>query len=233
MKGFPSGVPTLFRSQVAEVDRLATERFEVPVGWLMEAAGWQIARHCRARTAVLCGTGNNGGDGLAAARHLHRWGRLHSVCVTDRGRLREPAAREAAALEAAGVEIEGTPRLEGAQLVLDAIFGTGLASPPAGPGAEWISLLNGGGRRILSADIPSGLDADEGRQLGEAVRADLTVTLGLPKNGLLVGDGPALAGTVWVADIGIPAKAYEIVGLTVPPHLFAMHDRVELSALQL
>ena len=228
-----AGVPSLLRSQVAEIDRLAAERFEIPVAWLMEAAGWQLARHCRARTAVVCGTGNNGGDGLAAARHLHRWGRLHSVCVTDRDRLQGPAAGEAAALEAAGVRIDTSPHLEGAQLVLDAILGTGLDRPTEGRAADWIALVNGGKRRVLSADIPSGLDADAGLQLGEAVRADITVTLGLPKRGLLSGDGPALAGSVWVVDIGIPHAAYAMVGVQVPPHLFSMHDRVELSALRL
>lgn len=233
MTSSSSRVPSLIRSQVAEVDRLAAERFSIPVAWLMEAAGWQIARHCRARTAVLCGTGNNGGDGLAAARHLHRWGRLHSVCVTDRDRLKNPAAGQAAALEAAGVEIDSSPRLEGAQLVLDAIFGTGLERPTEGRAADWMALINRGKRRVLSADIPSGVDADDGHQLGEAVRADTTVTLGLPKRGLLVGDGPALAGTVWVVDIGIPHAAYEMVGLQVPPHLFSMHDRIELNSLRL
>src|SRR5581483_7234039 len=80
-------LPSLTSAQAREVDRLAAERFAIPVEWLMEAAGWQVARHCRGRTAVLCGRGNNGGDGLAAARHLHRWGRLHSVACTDAGRL--------------------------------------------------------------------------------------------------------------------------------------------------
>jgi hydroxyethylthiazole kinase-like uncharacterized protein yjeF len=226
-------VPSLTRAQVVEVDRLAAEVFSVPVEWLMEAAGWQIARHCRARTAVLCGTGNNGGDGLAAARHLHRWGRLHSVSVTDRDRLRGPAAREALALEAAGVEIRDGPDLVGSQLVLDAIFGTGLDRPPEGLEAQWIKTINVSGRRVLSADLPSGLDADTGLAPGEVVRADLTVTLGLPKAGLLLARGPELAGAVWVVDIGIPPQAYGILGVDVPPHLFAMHDRVELGSLRL
>ncbi len=226
-------VPALTRNQVAEVDRLAAEVFAVPLAWLMEAAGWQIARHCRGRTAVLCGTGNNGGDGLAAARHLHRWGRLHSVCVTDRQRLREPARLEAEALEAAGVQIDSEPAIEGAQLVLDAIFGTGLSGPPAGLGADWIRAVNSAGRSVIAVDIPSGLDADDGRALGEAVQAAVTVTLGLPKAGLLLANGPATAGAVWVVDIGIPPQAYAMVGVSVPPHLFAMHDRVELASLKL
>src|ERR1700737_3526747 len=98
-------IPALTSAQVAEVDHLAGSRFALPVEWLMEAAGWQVARHCRGRTAVLCGKGSNGGDGLAAARHLHRWGRLHSVAALDRGGLRGAAEKMAVALEAVGVEI--------------------------------------------------------------------------------------------------------------------------------
>src|ERR1700674_5416831 len=97
-----SPIPSLTSAQVAEVDRLAADRFALPVEWLMEAAGWRVARHCRGRTAVLCGKGSNGGDGLAAARHLHRWGRLHSVAALDRGAFKGSAAKMAAALEAPG-----------------------------------------------------------------------------------------------------------------------------------
>src|SRR5438105_13176765 len=100
-----ASLPTLSSAQASEVDRLVAERFAIPVEWLMEAAGWQIARHCPPRTAVLAGKGNNGGDGLAAARHLKRWGRLHWVALADRAALQRPAKEEAEALEAAGVQI--------------------------------------------------------------------------------------------------------------------------------
>jgi NAD(P)H-hydrate epimerase len=226
-------VPTLTSAQVAAVDRLATSRFGLPVEWLMDAAGWQVARHCPGKTAVLCGKGSNGGDGLAAARHLHRWGRLQSVAALDRGAFRGAAAMMATALEAAGVEIGDQPRLEGSALVLDAIFGTGLNRPPEGKAAEWIEAINGSGRRVLAVDLPSGLEADNGRALSPTVRAGLTITLGLPKAGLLVGDGPELAGEVWLVDIGIPPQAYAMVGATMPANLFAKHDRVQLGAVRL
>jgi ADP-dependent NAD(P)H-hydrate dehydratase / NAD(P)H-hydrate epimerase len=226
-------VPTLSSAQVAEVDRLAASRFGLPVEWLMDAAGWQVARHCRGMTAILCGKGSNGGDGLAAARHLHRWGRLHSVAALDRGALRGAAAMMATALEAVGVEIGDQPRLKGSVLVLDAIFGTGLNRPPEGKAAEWIEAVNSSGRRVLAVDLPSGLEADNGRALSPTVRADLTVTLGLPKTGLLVGDGPSLAGEVWLVDIGIPPQAYAMAGATMPAHLFSIHDQVQLAAVRL
>jgi NAD(P)H-hydrate epimerase len=226
-------IPLLTSAQVREVDRLASERFQLPVSWLMEAAGWQVARHCRARTMVVCGRGNNGGDGLAAARHLHRWGRLAGVACLQPDRLSGLAAEQAAALRAIGVEIASQPDFSGAQIVLDALLGTGLSRPPEGQVAGWIRGVNGSGLRVVSVDVPSGLDADSGRAEGACVNAALTVTLGLPKAGLLSGEGPARAGEVWVADIGVPFEAYAELGIRVPPHLFAMHDRFQLSAVRL
>jgi NAD(P)H-hydrate epimerase len=228
----PAALPSLTSAQSRAVDALCAERFGLPVAWLMEAAGWQLARHCRGRTAVLCGTGNNGGDGLAAARHLHRWGRLHAVACMDRSRLQGDAAAEAEALERSGVEIEDAPRLGGAQLVLDALLGTGLSRAPEGRYADWIRLANDSGIRLIAADVPSGLEADSGRAYDPCISAHTTVTLGLPKPGLLLGDGPERAGELWVADIGIPNEALAAIGVQVPPHAFALHDRVQLGALR-
>jgi NAD(P)H-hydrate epimerase len=226
-RSFSAGLTS---AQVTEVDRLAEGRFGIPVEWLMEAAGWQVSRFCRGRTAVLCGKGSNGGDGLAAARHLHRRGLLHSVSALDRGAFRGAAAREASALEAAGVAIGEEANVEGADLVLDAVFGTGLTRPPEGRAADWIQRLNSSGLRVVAVDLPSGLAADDGRAYEPVVRADLTVTLGLPKAGLLKGDGPRQAGEVWVVDIGIPPEAYAMVGAVMPEGLFAEDDRVQMAA---
>jgi len=226
-------LPSLSSAQVRELDRLAAERFATPVTWLMEAAGWQVARHCRGRCYVICGRGNNGGDGLAAARHLHRWGRLAGVACTDPDGLAGPAAEEAAALRALGVELDREPNPRNAQVVVDALLGTGLSRPAEGTMAEWIEAINGAGRRVVSVDVPSGLDADTGLAPGACIRAAVTLTLGLPKAGLLIADGPANAGEVWVADIGVPFEAYAAIGIEVPRYLFAMHDRVQLSALRL
>jgi len=228
-------LPSLTSAQVRAVDRLAAERFAIPVSWLMEAAGWQVARHCRSRAYVLCGRGNNGGDGLAAARHLHRWDRLAGVACVDAEGLTGQAAEQARALRAVGVAIEPEPRarLGDASVVVDALLGTGLSRAVEGRLAGWIGAVNDSGRRVVSVDVPSGLDADSGKAPGACVRATVTVTLGLPKPGLLAADGPAFAGDVWVADIGVPFEAYEAVGVQVPAHLFALHDRLQLSALRL
>lgn len=179
----------------------------------MEAAGWQAARTCDGRTAVVCGIGNNAGDGLAAARHLHRWGRLASVSCIERARLRGDALRELEALIKLGVEIGDQPSFPGADLVLDAVFGTGLNRPPEGRFAEWIEAINASGLRVVAVDLPSGLDSDTGVAYSPCVRADVTVTFTLPKAGLLTADGPRVAGDISVADIGIPNEALVAIGL--------------------
>jgi hydroxyethylthiazole kinase-like uncharacterized protein yjeF len=223
-----SGLPNLSSRQVKEVDALAEERFGISVEWLMEAAGWQVARFCTQTTAVVCGVGNNAGDGLAAARHLHRWGRLASVSCVDVERLHGPAARELEALRRLGVEVSGELRLEGARMVADAIFGTGLTRAPEGRFAEWIEDINATGLPVVAVDVPSGLDADSGVAYAPAVHASTTVTLGLPKSGLWRKDGPRLAGEVWVADIGVPFEAYAAVGIEVPKDLFRQSSAVKL-----
>jgi len=222
-------LPTLSSRQVAEVDRLAQERFGISVDWLMEAAGWQVARFCRSRTLVVCGVGNNAGDGLAAARHLHRWGRLGGVSCVDAGRLRGAAALERDALAKLGVDIADELKLEGAEVVVDALFGTGLSRAPEGKFAAWIEAINGSGSQVIAVDVPSGLDADTGVAYAPCVRANMTVTLGLAKPGLLKGAGPSLAGEVWIADIGVPFEAYAAVGVEVPRDLFARSDRFPLT----
>ena len=224
-----SALPTLSSRQVAEIDRLAQERFGISVEWLMEAAGWQVARFCGGPAAVVCGIGNNAGDGLAAARHLHRWGRLRSVSCVDSGRLRGAAALERDALGKLGIEVSSELRLDGAEVVVDALFGTGLSRAPEGKFAAWIEAINGSGSHVVAIDVPSGLDADTGVAYAPCVRANMTVTLGLAKPGLLVSDGPALAGDVWVADIGVPLEAYGAVGLEVPRDLFAKGDTIQLA----
>lgn len=202
------------------MDALIEERFGIAVDWLMEAAGWQIARFVGQRAAVVCGVGNNAGDGLAAARHLHRWGRLATVCCVDASRLRGAAARELDALRKVGVEVAGDLVLGDAEVVVDAIFGTGLGRAPEGRFAEWIEAINASGKPVISVDVPSGLDSDTGVAYAPCIRANVTITLGLPK--------PGLQGRVLVADIGVPFEAYAAVGVAVPADLFARETLVTL-----
>jgi ADP-dependent NAD(P)H-hydrate dehydratase / NAD(P)H-hydrate epimerase len=222
-------LPTLTSRLVSELDRLTADGFGIPVEWLMEAAGWRAAFMCDFPTAVVCGPGNNGGDGLAAARHLHRWGRLVSVSCVDRSKLSGPAEAELTALEKSGVEVGEELRLDGAQIVLDAIFGTGLRRPPDGRSAEWIEAINGSGLDVVAVDVPSGLDADSGLAYSPCVRATTTITFTLPKRGLLLLDGPRFSGEVWVGDIGIPMRALREIGVTPPESLFQLSEIFKLA----
>jgi ADP-dependent NAD(P)H-hydrate dehydratase / NAD(P)H-hydrate epimerase len=226
-----SALPTLSSHQVKQVDALAQERFGISVDWLMEAAGWQVARFCPEGTAVVCGVGNNAGDGLAAARHLHRWGKLASVYCLDPMRLGDAAEREMKALRRIGIKVSTDLKLDGARAVVDAMFGTGLSRRPEGAFATWIEAINSSALPVVAVDVPSGLDADTGVAYAPSVRARWTVTLGLPKPGLLAGDGPGLAGEIWVADIGMPFEAYSAIGLQVPQDVFAAGDRVRLDSI--
>jgi len=218
-----SALPPISSRQVREVDALASERFGIGVDWLMEAAGWQVARLVDQRATVVCGVGNNAGDGLAAARHLHRWGRLAGVCCIDADRLGGPAALERDALRKLGVELSADLRFERAEVIVDAIFGTGLSRAPEGRFAEWIEAVNASGKRVIAVDVPSGLDADSGVAYAPTVRPNLTIALGLPKPGL-----DQFGGMVVVVDIGVPFEAYAAVGIDVPHDLFAGGDVVRL-----
>jgi len=204
-----SALPTISGRQVKEVDALCADRFGIAVEWLMEAAGWEVARAVKRRAAVVCGVGNNAGDGFAAARHLHRWGRLESVSCVDLERVQGPAAKELDALGRAGIEVLEVLDIGRAEWIVDAVFGTGLSRAPGGKFAEWIEAINAAEKFVLSVDVPSGLDADTGVAYAPIVRADMTVTLGLPKPGLA-----ELGGEVVVADIGIPREAYAAVGIS-------------------
>lgn len=176
----------------------------------MEAAGWAVAGTVEAPAAVVCGVGNNAGDGLAAARHLHRWGRLASVSCVDAGRLHGPAAKELDALHRLGVDVSDELELGDAEWIVDAIFGTGLSRAPEGRFKQWIEAINESGKTVLAVDVPSGLDAETGVAYSPTVRATMTLALGLPKPGL-----SQVGGRVVVADIGIPTEAYAAVGITL------------------
>lgn len=192
------------------LDRHTIEVLGVPGEVLMESAGRAVVEVVLARRPsrvhVVCGPGHNGGDGLVAARHLAALGVAVDVAL-----LAEPRGDAAAQWErarAAGVrEGDGV----GADLIVDAVFGTGLARAVEGPAARAIERINEAGVPVVAVDLPSGLDADRGAELGVAVRATETVTFGLPKPGLALEPGRSLAGRITVARIGIPDHAPGVV----------------------
>ena len=218
----------LSREAVRALDRLAIEEYGIPSLLLMENAGRACASEAERMLAsasgpvlVLCGPGNNGGDGLVIARTL--WNRgvdVHAVFAGPGDRL-EAGTRDFAtnlhlwrglgrtieALETPGDVAHLAPLLARSALVVDALFGTGLARELGEPWRALIRLVNGAGRPVLAVDLPSGLDADTGLVLGEAVRATVTVTFVARKPGFARGRGPELCGRIVVAEIGVP-RAY-------------------------
>lgn len=185
----------------------------------MENAGAALARHAcclcpRGRIAVVCGTGNNGGDGFVAARHLLAVGRSVEVfALRPAERLRGDAAVNATALRRCGCRIslvsgktleENSRRIVSAALIIDALLGTGLSDDVQGLYRGLIETINRSRGTVVSADIPSGLHADSGRVCGACVRADTTVTFIAPKHGMLKAEGPKMCGRIIVEPIGFP-----------------------------
>ncbi len=210
--------------QMKEIDRRTIVEFGVPSKVLMERAGWAVAEEAAGllsrrpagfRVVALAGPGNNGGDALVAARLLVRRGVGVRVFLTAPfARLSPDSALNYRRLLAAGcrpVLLTGSKlagleeELSRAGLVIDGIFGTGFRGPARGLPAAVIGLANRFPVPVLAIDVPSGLDGEWGRVEGEAVRADVTVTIGLPKTGLFRGAGIDHSGRVRVADIGFPS----------------------------
>lgn len=210
-----------------QIDAAAIERVGIPRLLLMEHAGLAVARAAQrlcpdasAPVVVCCGTGWNGGDGLAAARHLSAWGYPLRVLVTGRlDRLREEPATYARILRRLGLSVREClqtddagalePWLAECGVVIDALLGIGSRGAVREPVASVIERINRSGRPVVAVDIPSGLDADTGRVQGVAVRAMVTVTFGLAKRGCLIQDGPAHAGSLTVDAITIPRHLLE------------------------
>ena len=214
---------SLTRAQVREVDRRAIEEFGLPGIVLMENAGRGAAallheRAPQARVGIVCGKGNNAGDGFVIARHLANLGhdvRLLLACdpaelrgdaalnwhVVDRMRL--PTTR----LEAA-TQGDWERTLAGADWIVDALLGTGAVGPPRGAIATAIAAVNAvagrGGARVLAVDLPSGLDCDSGVVAEPCIRADCTATFVAPKVGFETRAARGVLGEVRVVDIGAP-----------------------------
>lgn len=195
------------------VDRWAIEEVGVPSLELMEAAGRAVAEAVaglapEGPVRVVCGKGNNGGDGFVAARLLQGMGfEVEALLLWPGEELRGDAALN---FERSGGElVEGSVagRLEGSGAVVDAIFGTGFEGAPREPAASAIRAINGCGAPVVACDIASGVDASSGEVVGEAVDADVTVTFHGAKIGQRIAPGKWHSGESRVAPIGIPAGA--------------------------
>jgi hydroxyethylthiazole kinase-like uncharacterized protein yjeF len=223
----------LTRQQVREIDRRSVEEFQIPGIVLMENAARAVtiaamrllddAVHGAARgdgapsALILCGGGNNGGDGLAVARHLHNRGVDVSIGLTvDPKKYQGDAATNWNIVRAMGVPVspispEDISRRQ-CDLIIDAIFGTGLQQAPRAPFGELAAAIRGVGRPVLAVDLPSGLDCDTGRAPGACIAATLTVTFVAEKAGFAHPGASVFTGEVVVGDIGCPIELIRQVG---------------------
>jgi len=232
-------IPTLSTEQMREVDRLMTEVYQIDLLQMMENAGRNLALLAKRLLddeiadrpiVVLAGRGNNGGGGLTAARHLLNWGAWVQIVLTHPVEEYQGApAQQLATLQAMGAPLawaEEGWELPPADLIIDALIGYGLRAAPQGKVRDLIQLANSNRAPILSLDAPSGLDTTSGQLFTPHIQATATMTLALPKAGLLTG--AAVCGDLYLADIGVPPQLYAELGLDVPP-LFAQDTILPLT----
>src|SRR5215472_14379938 len=213
-------IPTITVDQMREVDRIMVEDLHIELIQMMENAGRCLAHHVRSelggdvrkrRIVVLAGRGGNGGGGLAAARRLAIWGAdaVHGV-----------PGHQLAILQRIGVPAKGPKRMVEADLhsadhLIDALIGYSLTDAPTGYVATLISAANSSGRPIAALDIPSGLPGDTGVAAEPAIQAATTLTLALPKVGLLRPEARSYVGRLYLADISVPQLVYRRLGMSV------------------
>jgi len=204
-------------AQVREMDQRTINEIGLPGSVLMERAALGVSMLVRSRyqgrhALIVCGCGNNGGDGFAAARQLHLAGHpVACVAVSGGSELSPDAALNYAAAAKAGVNLRtgSVPDYlwEETELVVDCLLGTGAQGELRGRVAEFAQLINKAGSRgtpILAVDVPSGVDATTGRKAADAVAADVTITFHSAKTGIVSPPGSEAAGEIVVWDIGLP-----------------------------
>lgn len=219
-------IPWITTQQMVEVDRLMIEVYGIQLVQMMENAGRNLADLSRRllggdvttkRIAVLCGAGNNGGGGMVAARHLHNWGAdIALQILSPLEKLKGIPAQQFRILREVGIEHPEAIDLTGVDLIIDAMIGYGIRGNPREDIAEWIERVNEAARPVLALDAPSGLDTTTGIPGNPCIRATATMTLALPKTGLLIPQASDYVGELYLADISIPRQLFARLGIEVP-----------------
>ncbi len=201
-------------AEMRDIDRLAMEKYAIPGHVLMERAGLSVAQKVRElfekkKIIVLAGGGNNGGDGIAAARNLHNWGwNVKVLLMLREDKLSPECLTQYRMAKQTGVSVEFRKEVSDRDLhgaiVIDALLGTGINKAVTSPMTDVIRFLNESSAKVISVDVPSGISSDTGQLMGEAVRADITVTFGLPKIGHMLFPGADYTGSLFIEDIGFP-----------------------------
>ncbi|MCK4668047.1 NAD(P)H-hydrate dehydratase [Candidatus Dependentiae bacterium] len=232
-------------SQMREIDNKAINEFKIPGLILMENAGREIFNYMVdhydddldfMRIIIVCGKGNNGGDGFVLARHLYNNGYDIEIAILDKKSTYKGDARiNLRALQDLDIEITLIKNffiekiikyLKEFDLIVDAIFGTGFTGVPRGVYASVIDVINDLDSEVVSVDIPSGLNPDTGISEGQVVFADMTVTMGLPKLGMTIYPGLEYCGGLYLADISLPPEL-----LYDPAVLTELIDEIDLPGL--
>lgn len=223
-------VPTLTVDQMREVDRLTVEDVRIELIQMMENAGRCLAQHVRSelggdvyrrRVAVLAGCGGNGGGGLAAARRLAIWGADVTVLLGQEVQaVQGVPGHQLAILQRIGVPLKSPEQaaaadVNSAEHLIDALIGYSLDGAPSGTVADLITAANESGHAITALDIPSGLPGDSGLAFEPTIRAATTLTLALPKVGLLRPEAKPYVGRLYLADISVPQLVYSRLGISV------------------
>ncbi|UCH81173.1 MAG: NAD(P)H-hydrate dehydratase [Nitrospiraceae bacterium] len=202
--------------EMQDIDRLTIDRFGIPGTVLMERAGLSAVEkinefYPNKKIAVLCGGGNNGGDGFVIARELHNQGRKVDVFITTHpAKLKGDAKTNYEIAKKFKVPVFPArkfvrTRFSAHHLIVDALLGTGLSKSVKAPLSDVIKKVNRLSCPVVAVDIPSGISSDTGQVMGTAVKADVTVTFGLPKRGHLIYPGAEYTGRLCIEDIGFPA----------------------------
>ncbi|MBU4601958.1 NAD(P)H-hydrate epimerase, partial [bacterium] len=209
--------------QMREIDRKAIEENKISGLALMENAGLRIFQSLKdiysdlrlKKIIIFAGSGNNGGDGFVVARHLYDYGvKVKVFLLAPFHKIKDEAGENLNIIDKMGVEVievetvkleEIQKAIQNSDLIIDAILGTGLQGRVTDLKAEIINLINVANKEVVAIDVPSGLNADSGKIEGPCIKATHTITLALPKIGLLLFPGASFAGKVKVEDIGIPS----------------------------
>lgn len=225
-----ASLPAVDEAAMREVDQRMVDKVGIDLPRMMENAGRNLAEAAVSlfaprRAVVLYGSGGNGGGALVAARHLSNRGVAVDI-VASGSTLTPVPAQQHRILAAMGVlDRTDTPRVKPGTLLVDGMIGYSLRGTPTGRAAELIEWVNGQDAPVLSLDVPSGFSADEAELTDVHVQATATVTLALPKEGLV---GCAAAGRLLLGDISVPRVVYRDMDLDVPSSLFAHGPLVEL-----
>ena len=206
--------------KMKNIDKFTMEIIKIHPLILMERAAMEVVAvvkqslKSKDRILVVCGPGNNGGDGVAAGRILYLQGYHVAILLAfDREKCSEQMNSQLTIAENLGISIDNSTNLYEYNIIIDALFGIGLSKPITGSLAELIHRINEGNHRVYSVDIPSGISADTGKMLNAAVKADYTITFGYMKQGLIIYPGAEYAGLTTVADIGFPNEALKSVNV--------------------